>query len=281
MAVAGRLAKEMLFPKNNPYHNDPGGTEETISSITREDVDNFHKKQYGSNSAILTFSGNVTLEEVRRAVDRHSGDWAPVEKQPRIPRIAVKRPVKPKSKFHTMAQKSQSDIAIICPAMERSHDDHYAMNLANTVLGRMGLMGRLGKNIREKQGLAYYAMSNYSPRITGGYWMAFAGVNPANVDRTIASIFHEMDRISEKPIAKREYSDVMTNRAGSMALRLETCSGVAGFMQDIERHQLGLDFADRYEAIIRSVTLGDITRVCSENLKTDEAISAIAGPSVG
>jgi zinc protease len=180
-----------------------------------------------------------------------------------------------------MAQKSQSDIAVICPAMERSHDDHYAMDLANVILGRIGLMGRLGKNIREKQGLAYYAMSTYSPRITGGYWMAFAGVNPANVDRAISSIFQEMDRISEKHITKREYSDVMTNRAGSMALRLETCSGVAGFMHTIERHQLGLDYADRFEGIIRSVTFEDITRVCAENLKTDEAISAIAGPKIG
>jgi len=277
-AVANRIAREMLFPVGNPYHHDPGGYEDSISGISREDVISFHEKQYGKNSAILTFSGKITLEGVLQSIQRHSSEWELVEPGPRVPDISVKRPVKPRKKHHQMPQKSQADIAIMCPAPERTHVDHYALDLGNTILGKIGLMGRLGKSIREKQGLAYYATSLYVSRITCGYWIAYAGVNPANVDRALEGIYREMGRISEEPVMKREYSDVLTNRIGNMALRLETCSGAAGFMQTIERHGLGLDLAERYEGKIRSITQQDIQRACSKYIRSDGAVTAIAGP---
>ena len=57
--------------------------------------------------------------------------------------------------------------------------------LANTVLGVFGMMGRLGDNVRERQGMAYYAYSQLAASRQNGMWLAVAGVNPANVDRAI------------------------------------------------------------------------------------------------
>ncbi len=277
-AVASRLVREMLFPKGNPYHYDPGGYEETINAISRDDVKKFWENHYGPESTILSFSGNITMQEILDKLERHSPGWESRGPKPKMPSIAVERPVKATRKVHPMMHKSQVDIAVACQTVPRTHPDNYPLDLANAILGRIGLMGRLGKNIRDRQGLAYYAASTYAPRITGGYWMAYAGVNPANVQKALSSIYQEMGRISASTVTKREHGDVMTNKVGFLALRLETCGGSAGFMHDIEIHRLGLDYVDRYEEIIRSVGREDIQRVCQEYIREEEAPSAIVGP---
>jgi zinc protease len=277
-AVASRLAKEMLFPKANPYHSDPLGYEETVTAIDRPDLLSFWQKQYGPESAILSFSGRIDMDDFVETVNALSAGWEPEGGRPRIPPVKTSDPPKPARKTRAMMHKSQVDIAVACQVVQRSHPDHYALSLANAILGLLGLMGRLGKTIRDKQGLAYYATSYYYPRLTGGYWMAYVGTNPANVDRALSSTYDEMIRISEKPVSRREYADVRTNRIGTLALRLETCVAAAGFMHELEIHGLGLDYVDRYEAIVNSVTREDISRVCREYFIPERCATAIVGP---
>ena len=77
-------------------------------------------------------------------------------------------------------------MGVIGPA--RKADDYLAAQLANSVLGEFGMMGRIGKSVREEKGLAYYAFS----RLGGGHgpdpWTVSAGVNPENVELAIASV---------------------------------------------------------------------------------------------
>ena len=61
-----------------------------------------------------------------------------------------------------------------------------------TILGQLGLMGRLGANVRDKQGLAYFAASMIEVGAGPAPWSARAGVNRANVEQAIASILAEM-----------------------------------------------------------------------------------------
>src|SRR5439155_247569 len=77
--------------------------------------------------------------------------------------------------------------------------DYYALNLANLLFGRIGLYGRLGRNLRDEQGLAYYAFSSLDARTAGGMWSISAGVNPANLGKAIESIRSEMDRLRTEP----------------------------------------------------------------------------------
>ena len=280
-AVARRVAREMLFPEGNPYHSDPLGYAESIQSIDRDDLIRFWEEHYGPQAMVISLSGNIRAAEAEEKVAPYIRGWESDQPPPEVPSIAVGRPVAPSRKVLPMMHKSQVDIVVMCQAIPRSHPDHYAFDQGNTILGRIGLMGRLGKSIRDRQGLAYYAASSYGPKIGGGYWMAYAGVNPANVDRALDGIRQEMVAISRQPVSKREASDVKTNKIGSLALRLESCGDAAEFMHQIELHRLGLDYVDRYEEIVRGVTRDDIQRVCSEYLRPDESVTAIVGPYEG
>ena len=62
----------------------------------------------------------------------------------------------------------------------------------NNILGQFGLGGRLAENIRERQGMAYYAFSSFDPSLGPGPLVIRAGVDPANVERAIAAIDAEV-----------------------------------------------------------------------------------------
>ena len=50
--------------------------------------------------------------------------------------------------------------------------------MMNNILGQFGLGGRLADNIRERQGMAYYAFSSFDPTVGEGPLVVRAGVDP-------------------------------------------------------------------------------------------------------
>ena len=69
------------------------------------------------------------------------------------------------------------------PGFARASPDFYAAMMADLILGRLGLMGRLGATLRDEEGLAYYVYSQAQAGLLAGPWAVRAGVNPKNLDR--------------------------------------------------------------------------------------------------
>ncbi|TLZ72345.1 MAG: insulinase family protein, partial [Methanobacteriota archaeon] len=123
--------------------------------------------------------------------------------------------------------------------------DYYALNLANLLFGRIGLYGRLGRNLRDEQGLAYYAFASLDARSAGGMWSISAGVNPANLAKALASIRAEMERLGPEPFTPEELRDGRDNQIGSLIVSLERNAEVAGELHRMEYFGLGMDFLER------------------------------------
>ena len=113
------------------------------------------------------------------------------------------------------------------------------------------MMGRLGINVREEQGMAYYAYSQLAANRLPGPWVLVAGVNPANVDRAIESMLHEVERMRSEAVPAEELEDCKRYMTGSLPIQLETNDGVAGVLVDMEWYGLGLDYVQRYAGIIQ------------------------------
>jgi zinc protease len=149
--------------------------------------------------------------------------------------------------------------------------------VVNLILGQIGLMGRLGESVRERQGMAYYAFSDLRAGLLPGPWWIRAGVNPANEDRALSSILDEIGRFQDAGPDASELADAKEYLVGSMAVRLETNGGIAQTLADIELYELGLDYLERYPSIIRKLSAEDLKRAATR-LSTRDYYAAIAGP---
>ncbi len=82
-----------LFPEGHPYRRAVGGSEASVTAITREQACRFADAHYAPGNAVLVVSGNVTPERLGTALDKFLArvtrrDVPPRAPVPRIPTIA-------------------------------------------------------------------------------------------------------------------------------------------------------------------------------------------------
>lgn len=265
---------ELIYP-GHPYGRAASGYLSSISTIQRADLVAFHRQRITPNGAVFVIAGDVKTGEVLDLLRTHFGDWQGSQADRTVPPLSEFYEIKQIS--YPMADKFQSDIVLGWRALERNHPDYYKMRVANCILGVFGMMGRLGEAVREQQGLAYYSYSTLDTSRCGGVWLASAGVNAASVEQASESILAEFLRMADEPVTAGELADTQAYLTGALPLTLETNSGVASILLDIELLGLGLDFLQRYPAIIHGVTIEDVQQVAKTYLNPNAYALVVAG----
>jgi zinc protease len=279
-AMAERDLHELAYPAGHPYHRDTAGTQETVTKLSRDDLVAFHRRSYGPQTMIAVIAGDVQAAETLRLMQRYFGDWqASGARHFEVSRDDY-RPGGAR-RVRTMKHKSQVDVALGYLALSRKDADFPVLNLADNILGRLGLMGRLGSSVRDDQGLAYYAYSNLEACLGRGLWKLRAGVAPDAVERALASMRREIERLRGEPPPADELEDAKRNQIGGLALRLETNDGIADAIHDIAYWDLGLDYLERYPAMIEQITAAAVMEVAARCSDPGESALAIAGPYEG
>ncbi len=273
---AFREMARLVFPKDHPYGREPKGGESRIRRIRRADIVSFHEAHVSSEGLILAATGDVDRALLDDAIAGPLSRLRGNDAGP--PAIPPPPPHRPGSVWIPMPHKTQVDIAIGAPGVPRRHADYYALNLANLLFGRIGLYGRLGRNLRDEQGLAYYAFSNLDARTAGGMWSISAGVNPANLGKAVESIRAEMDRLRTEPFTLEELTDGKDNQVGSLIVSLERNAEVASELHRMEYYGLGMDFLERYPDIIGELTGERVRDVARKYFLPSASSMVVAGP---
>jgi zinc protease len=274
---ASRAVREIMFPPEHPYSRLSSGTPQSVQSLTRDDLVRFHRLFHPAATTIAIV-GDVEPQAVIGMLEQTFGRWEAHGAPPQQELPAVSALSGAQRRDIAMAGKIQSDLIWGVHGLKRTDDDFYAASVANMILGRIGLGGRLGDNVREQQGLAYYCGSSLDADLGAGPWAALAGISPANVERALEAILHEIAVFCADGPTDEEMNDARDYMTGSMVLGLETNDGIAGTLLGIERYNLGLDYIARYPDIIRSISAEDVVNVARKYLSTEDYVVVVAGP---
>jgi len=274
--MAGLAFRELMYG-NHPFGRDMLGSRSSNAAIRRDDLVSFYESHFYPQGMVIAIVGAISAEVAYEKVAAKFGDWSGV-RAARVEPPPVPRPDERRERRVAMPGKSQTDIIVGWPAMRRLDPDFDGARLANTVLGVFGMMGRLGDNVREEQGMAYYAYSRLSANRDPGTWAAVAGVAPDNVERALRAMLAEVERLRDEPVPEAELQDSKRYLTGSLPIQLETNDGVASVLVDIEWHGLGLDYVQRYKGIIESITPEDMQAAARKYLNPAAYTLAIAGP---
>ncbi len=274
---ASRALRSLMFPPAHPYSRLSSGTIDTISALTRDDLVHFHSLYHPAATTIAVV-GDIEPAEVLDLIEWFFGDWQTAGMPPQMI-LPDPQPLSGRLQVHVPLQgKSQTDIIWAVHGLDRRSPDYYAASVANMILGRIGIGGRLGERVREEQGLAYYCGSSLDADLGAGPWAAMAGVNPAHVARATEAIIWEIKRFAAEGPTEQELADAHDFMTGSLAISLETNDSIAGTLLGIERYQLGLDYVERYPSIIRTIDRDQVTDVARRYLATDDYAVVTAGP---
>jgi len=267
---------------DHPYSRKIRGTLPAVEAVNRQELVRFH--QQGFNPALITVIvvGDVAEADAAAAVSTLFADWSPFATATGgTPKIDVPdAPVSAERKLVSvpMMNKSQADVVYGFVGIRRADADHTAMSVMNNALGQYAIGGRLGDNIRERQGMAYYVFSSLDATFGQGPFAIRAGVSGANVERTIAAIDAELSSVLDKGFTAQEIDESKSYMIGSIPRQLETNAAIASFLLSVETFDLGLDYDQRLPGLFSAITKADADAAARRLLDPQRATIAVAGP---
>jgi zinc protease len=264
----------------HPYRRRGRGTIASVERLTATDLRAFHSQWFTPPMLTVIVVGDIDEREVIDVVSGALASWNAAA-PPSSPIPEAPRPRRRQLKVVPMLNKAQTDIAYGFVGMRRTEPDYYAAWVMNNALGQYGLGGRLGESIRERQGMAYYVFSMLDATLGPGPLVIRAGVSPANVEQTLASIDKELAQIIEQGLTSAEIADAKQYLAGSLPRQLETNAAIASFLMSAELFGLGLDLDARLPSLIAAVTEEQVHATARRLLDPPTATIAVAGPWEG
>ncbi|WP_054855118.1 insulinase family protein [Vulcanisaeta sp. JCM 16161] len=157
--------------------------------------------------------------------------------------------------------KVQATITIAYPSYGITDlEGSFRVTVMNTILGGMGLISRLYREVRVKRGLAYYAYSMYWPLGSSGVLIAMAGVRREVIKETIDVM---LTTISNQVISEEELNMAIKNRIGRLKVNAESPEGMAMLYSVIPTYGLPTNYYERFIDYIGRLRPEDISRELS------------------
>jgi zinc protease len=267
----------LLYPDAHPYGRPAKGRLQTVSGLDRDALQRFHRTRFAPSALTVVVVGDIDQTRAVDVSERVFGGWH----VPPPGDITLPHPptlVARQERIIPMMNKAQADIAYGFTTIVRSDPSYYAYTLMNNALGQYGIGGRLGDNIRENQGMAYYVFSSFDANVVEGPLFVRAGVNPNNVKRAIDAIDTEIRKMAADGLTAEELADCKLYLIGSIPRMLETNQAIAAFLHTAEFFGLGLDHDLRLPALLDAVTLDETNAAAQRTLDPARAAVVVAGP---
>ena len=273
--IASLAFNHILYGPDHPYGNNQTGTEASLNSMTREDLQKFYSSFYRPNNATLIIVGDVTLKDMAKRLEQSLAGW----KGAAIPAVAIPAASAPDQRRVYLIDKpgaAQSEIRIGYPALARNTPDFFPVTLMSRILGGQ-FTSRLNLNLREKHGYTYGARCGFSFNKQPGPFTASAGVTTAKTDSSLREFFYEIDRMQSDGATLEELEFVKKGFSGAFALSFETPAQIAGALQNIVLYKLPEDYYARYLESIDKVSLADVNRVAKKYLDSSRMAAVVVG----
>ncbi len=272
-SIAERAYYQSMYG-SHPYGHLSSGSVETVSPMSRSDIQAFYDKYYVASNAIIVIVGEVSREKAASIAEYLTQAMAKGQKAVPIPNVVYSGKGQTQSIGFPSAQ---THIHSGMPVVARGDEDYYALYVGNHVLGGSGLVSRISEEIREKRGLSYSSSSYFYPlRRKGPFTMSLQTRNDQStkalqvLDRTVEEFIKSGPSEEELVAAKK-------NITGGFVLRIDSNDKVANYAAMIGFYGLPLDYLDRFPEKIQAVTREDITRAFQRHVDVKQFKTILVG----
>ena len=247
-----RFVARVAMYGDAPYGTQPGGTPESLTAITREDLLAHREGYFHPGVMQIVVSGGIAPEAAIVVAEKMFGDWEVATPPEQLPDEAAGAPQPVRTIVIDMPDAGQASVIAAVRAPARIDDDFYPLELANSVLGG-GSSGRLFEEIRTKRSLSYGAYSGFADRADDSILQASAQTKNDTADEVAQIFLKEFERLGNEPLPEDLLAKRRLYMSGSYARALETSGGfnaiVATLLQQGLEPAEAVRFADRLDAV--------------------------------
>ncbi len=240
---------------NHPYGHPDNGTIATVSTLTRNDLQQFYKKYYVAANAMVVIVGDLSKAQAQQTAEKLLSGL-PVGQKP-VALAEVSAPAKA-SQQHIEFPSTQTHVIVGSLGVHRQDPDYFTLYVGNHILGGSGLVSKLFNEVREKRGLAYSAGSAFVPLLKRGPFIVSLQTRNDQTEQAVQVLNKTLaDFINQGP-SEAELTAAKKNIIGGFATRFDTNKELATYVAMIGFNNLPLDYLDTFQAKIANVSVAAI-----------------------
>ena len=267
------LAQQASFP-DHPLGRPILGTEQTLATVTRDDLLRFASQNYGGRHTVVSVAGafdrEAILAIVHRWLDLRAGDPAMRYWPPGLAANSIRTEARKLEQCHLVFGRS---------TVGAVSEDRFAARVFAEIFGG-GMASRLFQDIRESRGLAYTIDASCDQYSDAGRISVYAGCDPKDaleVTRLTSAIWADMAAKGPTDVELARAKAIMAAQFAMAAEAPAMRAGSAAYELLTFDRLVGVDEALKH---IDAVTLADVRRIAQDCL-AGPAIAAAVGPKAG
>lgn len=271
--LADQIFDKVILGKSNDYSFPVSGYEETVESITVDELKTHYRKFFSPSNSALIVVGDLNQNELVNLINKYFSNWRIVQNDFRFS-IASAETSK-KIYLHHKEGSVQTEIRVGHITPKRNQRDFFQRYLLNTILGGQ-FTSRINLNLRERNGYTYGATSRFQYFKDTAFFEVSTSVGIENTVNALKEILFELDNIHDG-VTDKEIEFAKSSITKKFPLNFETyrqiASGVAG------KILFGLpdNYFDTYIANVNAVSKSDVDNSAKEFIMKDKLSIVLVG----
>ena len=274
-----RLA-QLVYRETHPYH--AAGRAKLVASATAATADDlraFHAARYSGAGLIIAIVGDVDTAKTLALVEKHLGG---IPKGERVSFAELARTAPAEKAVHeavTMPGKANMNIVMgTASGLRRNDPDYEAALIANAALGQNSLSSRIGRRVRDTEGLSYNLFSRFgNSDALDGMWFVNVNVAPQNLAKALRSTREEIEKFGREGVTDAEVDVQKSFFAGNYQVGLGSNAGIATALVTAEKFGYGPRYLDEFPSRIRAVTKEQVNAAMRKHFFPDKLHVIVAG----
>jgi len=271
--IAGREINRAIYA-GHPLGEIP--TFETIASITRQDLVDFHRRFYRLDNMILSVSGDFDRTALLKELN---STFVPEKSRSALtlPEIPQPKQLFQSELLYGKKDVNQSVIRMGHLGVSKDNPDIYAVRLLDYILGG-SFTSRLTMEIRTNRGLAYSVGSHFDigRRFTGSF-VAETETKAESTIKTVNLMKTIIDGLTKEPVSDGELNAAREYMINSFMFGFTTPTSIVTQRARLEYYGYPDGYLERYRDNIAKVTKADILDAARKYLHPDEFKLVVIG----
>lgn len=254
------------------------GTEESISSLNRDDLVNWHQTWIRPSNGTLFVVGDTSMDEILPLLNKRFGKWK--ENRMAVPQKNLAEvTMADEAKVYIIDKPGAPQSLILAGhiAPPTGVENNIDITTMNDVIGG-SFTARVNMNLREDKGWAYGAYTFMSDARGQRPLMVYAPVQTDKTTDSIKELTREFDEfLGTKPATQDELNKSVRNSVNSLPGQYETAGSVMGALLSNDRFGRPDDYVSSLKGQYENVNLEGVQGAAEEVMHPEKLTWLIVG----
>ncbi len=246
------------------------GTQESVSSFTREALHGYWQNMYAPEAAVLALAGNYDWAAVTEMAEALLGKWNSHQRSLE----GFETNSTPPTRLARDKDIEQANLCLAFPGEKAGSDRAYEFSIVNSVLGG-SMSSRLFQKVREEMGAAYSIYSYPNSYTDSGMLSIYAATQPDRLQEVVEMVRAEVKALADGGLTREEFDMSREQLKASYILGLESTSAR---MNSAGRRLLLLNRTRTETEVIdkiNALTFGGVNDMARQILSAEPSIALV------